>query len=436
MLFSALVSQMYPELSLLIIVSVAFLFILSAKLEWGLYLMAFFLPVIDWHFVFYRFEIPFIDLLALLVLTAFIIRKAYILFFKKEDFSLVWPIFWPFVFFFSAIMISGVFSDYPTSSVWYGIRWVLFPYLAYVLMPVNIIKKGRVLKKTLFFFFVSGVVVSLMGMASIFIGEGMEFVRVRPLAIFGIFPLGANHNLIAETLVVTSFFTLAFSLWLKNERLKKIINVLVIAQGVVLLATFSRAGWIALFCQVLLYLFIKGRETFKKALPVFLLVIILSFPLMAYMYRLQNEYSVGVSSTENRLLMYQIAWEGFKERPLLGQGSGDFLELVNQNIRFRAQYGKPLDSHGVWQKILAENGLLGLFAFVFLVLVIFKELSRELILVRKKRRKMLLLLTSAAVLGIFVMISFNTSYYKGKLFLPIGISLAIVNMIKEERNEK
>ena len=82
------------------------------------------------------------------------------------------------------------------------------------------------------------------------------------------------------------------------------------------------------------------------------------------MVKLQGQYEIGVSSTENRLLMAQISWQAFKERSFFGEGSGQFINLVADDIRFRAKYGEPLDSHGIWQKILAENGLFGILTFI------------------------------------------------------------------------
>ena len=82
---------------------------------------------------------------------------------------------------------------------------------------------------------------------------------------------------------------------------------------------------------------------------------------------MQSENS---SSTENRLLLTQIAWRAFVSKPMLGYGPGMFVNIVDDNIRFRAKYGDPLDSHGIWQKMIAEVGLIGsatfaIFSFLY-----------------------------------------------------------------------
>ncbi|MBD3248375.1 hypothetical protein GF382_03760, partial [Candidatus Falkowbacteria bacterium] len=140
LIFAAiLTAQLYPLATFFIIVVIFSFFILSARLEWGLYLIAFFLPMINWHFVYQQFEIPFIDLLAIILLLSFFIRMLYErLSLNKID--MIWPLGMPFLVLFSALFISNLFSEYIVGSIWYSVRWVLFPYLAYIFVPVNIIK--------------------------------------------------------------------------------------------------------------------------------------------------------------------------------------------------------------------------------------------------------------------------------------------------------
>ena len=133
LLFSAvLISQFYSGVALTVVVGVFLVLALSIRLEWGLYLMAFFLPVINWHFSFYKLEVPLIDLIALLVLTAFVVRTVYNSLFTENKISIFWPIFWPFSFFFLIAVIFSFLSANIIGSFWYSVRWLLFPYLAYI----------------------------------------------------------------------------------------------------------------------------------------------------------------------------------------------------------------------------------------------------------------------------------------------------------------
>jgi len=86
---------------LLILAAILLLAIFSFWPESGLYSLTFFLPVIGWSFSINNFLLPFIDLLALLVLLAFILRTIFFFFFKSpQKRPLRWPLFFPFAVFF------------------------------------------------------------------------------------------------------------------------------------------------------------------------------------------------------------------------------------------------------------------------------------------------------------------------------------------------
>ena len=421
----------YPIETALIVAALLILIGLIYKPEIGLYLMVFFLPAINWNFYYGKLEIPFIDLLSSIVLLAFILKQAYLLLFKRNDFKLKFPLFTVFILFFGSVVISSLSSNVVNDSFWYSIRWILFFYLAYIVLPFNIINSKKILKNVLICFALSGLVVVLMGAASLYFQDWQnDFIRIKPLSIAGIFPLGDNQNLLAEVIIVSLFFTLALKYWLKNKLAGKIINLIIILSGLALIGTFSRAALIVLSLQIIVYL-IYRKGLFKKILLPGLLLILMLSPIFYYMFKLQSQYSIGVSSTENRMMLTQISWQGFFEKPWFGQGTGNFINLVADNTRFTAKYGAPLDSHGVAQKILAENGLLGVLTFVifaFNIIYIFWQAIKNY-----KQEINLLLPLVIGSLGIFMFEFFNTSYYKGKLWLPIAVTLAAISLIKSKK---
>ncbi len=142
----------------------------------------------------------------------------------------------------------------------------------------------------------------------------------------------------------------------------------------------------------------------------------------------------NMSSTENRLLLTQIAYQAALNKPLFGYGSGEFLSLVDNNMLFKVNYGDPIDSHGVFQKVMAENGFIGLTAFVILSFIIFFMLFWY---IKKypEHRTLLVPLTSSALAAYLFQI-FNTSYYKGKLWLPIALAFAVLYLIKKNIIQK
>lgn len=436
--------SLYWEVAMGIILLFALLLIFAFYPEFGLYSMIIFLPFIDWHFEFFsRFEVPFIDLLALLVILSFSFRSVYFLLFNREKLKLNFPLFFPFALFFLAVTVSNLFSENILSNIWYSVRWILLFYFAYIIFPINVIKEKRIFKNALICFCVSGLIISVMGFISLFMQDWQnEFIRVSPLGFFNIYPIGKNHNLIVEVLVVSLFFTMALKRCFSEETKRRLLDLLIIFQGLILIGTFSRAAWIALFLQAAVYLFytryVKDKSIKKVVLPIVISLIII-FPLVLYMFKLQGEYSIGTTSTESRMLSLEIALESFWQKPFLGHGSGQFVNLIGENVRFVAKYGEPLDSHGVWQKVLVENGIVGASAFVFFVLAISNLFIKKFRQYKKYYRALLPIILG--VFGMAVIQFFNTSYYKGKMWLPVALVLASfsiieINLAKKKHGEE
>lgn len=425
----------YPGMGIAVFIGGVFFILLIINIELGLYLMVFFLPVIHWNFYFDSLEIPFIDLLAIVVVLAFFLRKIIFLLFGNNNdtrLDIGWPFFVPWLFFFSATILSALMSDNALAGAWYSLRWILLFYLAYILLPVNLIKNRKVLKNVLLVFVLSAVLIGVLGSISLISQDWHnEFVRIKPIAIAGIYPLGANQNLLVEVFLPAIFFVLALKKLVEFERQKKMLNLAFIFLVAVLIGTFSRGGWLALLICLLIYVLVLYRERVRYFLAPIIIVLAVLAPIFLYMYKMQTAYSVGISSTENRLLMNKITWQAFREKPFFGQGTGEYINLVDDNVRFKAKYGAPLDSHGIGQKVMAENGLFGLYGFMILIGSISIFLWQSFKKCWKSRWILLPIVMSA--LSIFIFEIFNTSYYKGKMWLPIAIAIAAVYLAKENK---
>jgi O-antigen ligase len=133
-------------------------------------------------------------------------------------------------------------------------------------------------------------------------------------------------------------------------------------------------------------------------------------------------------------LLNQIALQAWQEKPLFGHGSGEFINLVADNIRFTANHGAPMDSHGFVQKIAAENGIFGLAAW-FLILIYLTRLAFLAVLKYYPRVKWVLPFALAVGGGIFFQF-FNTSYYKGKVWLPLILFIIAIEFSEKRQQKK
>ncbi len=413
--------------------------ILAVFIIWprsGLYSLAFFLPVIGWLFYFGSLIIPLIDLLAGLALAAFFLSQAWTAIFRTQSWQPPkWPLLFPVGIFLLISGLSALTANNPASSLWYVARWPLFMYLAYVFLPYNLIDSPKVLKRTMAAVVLGAAVVLISGYLSLYGQDWLNsFYRIRSILWFGIYPFGENHNLIAEFLNVGALLILTLRFLAKEIRVRRLLDIGFILMLLGIFLTFSRAGWISLALQAAIFIgyLISARKVRPSGIvlgAVFTLVILT--PLVWRMTQLQR---YNVSSTENRWLLTEISWQAFQDRPYLGHGSGEFTNLVDKNIRFIAKYGEATDSHGMLQKVLAENGIFGLAAWLFLLTYLTKVFVQA---TRKywPSRHWLLPLFLAGAGGLFFQL-FNTSYYKGKVWLPVALGLAAVRLLDEKQLEK
>ncbi len=411
-----------------------FLFLLNPKA--GLYLMALLLPVIGLELSFFSLSLPLIDFVALALILAFLFKLAFNLLFSPDSVGkLKLPLFFPFFLFLLASFLSAIFSEQVFYSLWYFCRWPLFLYLVYIFLPYNLIKDQRTLRKVIITATASSLIVLIFGLLSLYGQDWRDsFFRIRSISLGGVFPFGENHNLIAEFLNVGAFFILSLRFLAKDLRMKRFLDVIFALSILGIILTFSRSGWLVLFFQAtaysIIYLRDRGLKKNDFIFPLILLILFLS-PLFLRMNRLQGD---NISSTENRLLLTEIALESFKEKPLLGHGSGSFILMVQDNLRFNTKYGEAIDSHGILQKTLAENGILGFLAWLFILATLIK-IFIEAIKKYSFKYPWLTPLILGALGGLFFQF-LNTSYYKGKVWLPIILALLAIKLLDNQKENK
>lgn len=95
------------------------------------------------------------------------------------------------------------------------------------------------------------------------------------------------------------------------------------------------------------------------------------------------DISLTTTTFQHRAIMWKIAWDSFKERPLLGWGPENFGVLFQKN--FNPAYFKPLEGFGAWFDrahnivfdYLTSAGILGTFAYVSIFGIIYWNIFRR-----------------------------------------------------------
>lgn len=426
----------YVKVIILIIGLLAIIILfLSYRYQWLLfYLMILFYPFIYWEFVYQEINVPYVDLIGLLLLLSSILGLIFKQLTKpkiqKIDYFLV-------AFYFLFLLSAGlslINAEYINVSLKYFFRPIAFFIPVFVGLPLIFIRERKVIKNVIIILAILGLVVSIYGLLGLVANIHLKpFPRVQPLVIAGFSPIGYNHNIIAEILLTCFPAALILQQLSHNNYYRRFAFIIAILIAATIILTLSRAGWICLFLEILIILFFNYRQQIKAHSRRLALALIFLLPLV-YLMLIFNLSFVAESSNLNRLHLNQIAWDMFKRHPFIGQGVGSFISVVGQDKFYILDYGAPLDAHGIIQKIAAEQGVFGLVTYGGLLIIIFYYIFRTFR--RGNSNTSLMVYFIALTLGILVFELFNTSYYISKFWLPLGLSFASVRLLSQQKSEE
>jgi hypothetical protein len=361
--------------------------------------------------------------------------KILFLWFRRRDRN--WkpklPLIWSYTSLVAAHLASA-FSPYqpdPVLVAKYAMRPVLLCYLAYVALPVNLLRSRRRLVTALGILATVGTFGALNGVISLFfVDASSQFIRrAHPLPIFGIPALGDNHNLLAELLVTTVMMTLAAALLVRQDRTRRLLYGSAILQFAVGLLTFSRTGWIVFALQAAFLAVVGYRAAIRRHAGIILACLLLLLPLVFLEVRLGLS-NVAESSNSTRVALLEIAMQVWQGSPWIGGGAGTFVDRVGSAKVFLLEYGAPLDAHGVLQKLAAETGIFGLVTFAAVILEFAWITARGVRRIADPAARRAILLLTAGAGGAIAYQLFNTNYWTGKMWLPVGLALAALAALK------
>jgi hypothetical protein len=335
--------------------------------------------------------------------------------------------------------VISLFSGYGPDLV-QGLKFILRPvifcYLAFIVLPVNLIRSRRRLKVVLGILVVVGCIAALNGLVSLgsVIAVGSLIRRAHPISLFGLNPIGDNHNVLAELLLATGPTALALGALAKKASWRRVLYGLAIVQILVGLLTFARTAWLVCLAQLAFLLVTIWRPAIKRHLSELLFLILLITPLA--WFQLQVSFSsTAQSSNLTRWMLTDIAYQAFLEHPWIGNGAGTFTTRVGNARLFYQEFGDPLDAHGVIQKIMVEAGSLGVLAYI-LVLLQCALVARRQLRGMKGHDALAAYALVAAGGGAFAYQFLNTAYWTAHMWLPVGLMFAGLIVLKVEEQPK
>lgn len=223
---------------------------------------------------------------------------------------------------------------------------------------------------------------------------------------------------------------------------KKEVPWLVAGAGFCLLAivlSFSRGVWLSLFCSGL---FVMTLINWKRAAQLLLLSVFLVGILFASSSPFRDRLSsFRISANQERLDLWKISIDMFKDSPVFGQGFHSFGNRIDQfSDRRLSDPHFPVDSHNMYLDFLSSTGIVGFAAFLIFLFSIgkslfkgWKETAGNLI------EKSWLLTATGGFLSFLIAGFFDRHFYMVQTLIPtlfflgIAISGTLINPLVPDR---
>jgi O-antigen ligase len=258
---------------------------------------------------------------------------------------------------------------------------------------------------------------------------------------------------------ITTYLPFALVLAATAKRLKFIFFMLLVLAFIAgMLLSAALAGWLAALVSLTLLIIIGfAQKKYKGVIKVFkwlTLIILLASILVTFIIptgllearfrrfaTLMSVEGVYTSRTvEVRIPVWIAITEMFYEHPILGVGLGSIgYEYHEYMVARVGKIGKVFAHRGsfnVFVDRMAEMGILGIIAFLWLIIAYGRLLLKNLVLVEDPFLANMLLASSIASLAIFLQMQFESGHFWANNFwCLLGLSLAIINVSKAKGSE-
>lgn len=166
------------------------------------------------------------------------------------------------------------------------------------------------------------------------------------------------------------------------------------------------------------------------------------------------DISVTTKTFSDRAIIWKMAWDGFKERPILGYGPENFTYVFDRY--FNPAYYKPGDGFGAWFDrahslifdYLAQTGIVGFLAFASIYTTLFFMFFREIFKKRDEKedshthlsrepkvlQAILLMVIVAYLVQGLVLFDVSTTYLN--VFLVLAFSTYLFSRVEKSANKK
>jgi putative inorganic carbon (HCO3(-)) transporter len=268
----------------------------------------------------------------------------------------------------------------------------LFGFVAFYFLATHSLTVCCARMKLLAIVTLTALLVSLYGLMQYFGYEFIGFERRQMLERFHIVSFLGNPAFVSSFLVPASFICLCLALVGRKPVGKLAGCAGVLAAVVCIFLAGSRSGWLSLFASFAVFGVLSVYSRRVRVPPRILAVLLVMGAMLVLLFSMPNpffkpKYNIfkrvfSATQIEARLYAWSIARDMFVKHPLLGMGYGNFnvkfWEYVDmaekraptkmsERVLSSARGLSPGHAHNEYVEVLAESGLAGFAAFLWLI---------------------------------------------------------------------
>jgi len=313
----------------------------------------------------FSLSLPLSKALGNIFLSLSVLAFCYRIFYKRDDVLEIVRRYKK-IFLITAIMLGAVFVSAISSDVLLlSLRRFFERYIAHVLAMVSIAGIFYSREKIIFLAKLLLVGTILSNLSVVF--QALPHLSEESWRFGGVLGIMPQGTLLAMFLPIYFLLLNHF----QDKRIKILAAVAILIGVAAILFTGTRGAWLAALVLIPTIILIHSKNKIKhlSALTaVFALIIGLVMITPTLSNRVATITDMQMQSNSERLLMWQSAWQMFKDHPILGIGYGQYIQA------YQTQYISPLakektlqHAHNNFMQILAECGLVGFAAFILLL---------------------------------------------------------------------
>jgi O-antigen ligase len=300
----------------------------------------------------------------------------------KRDHLITTPLGGPVLIYLCAVLISSLFGVNSRRSL---ISMAGLWHIALYLIVVNMVPTPKLARRLIFLMVGAGALNGLYGILQHF-GGGLDLFAygrpprilevdgsVRASGVFDHFMTFSGQMLMLGALVS------GLTLYWADGVLRRVMGgaFILLCGGVV--SSMTRNAWLGLLAALLVVGGLKDRATLVRTV-ILITVTVSVLMLLSPGLRSRGASMDNVTSDRSnieRLNIWRTTIDMIRDRPLLGVGKGNYTKVMDQ---YRERYGAGSHSHAhnTLLQVTAENGLIGLAAYLFIWFVFFREMLRTL----------------------------------------------------------